>query len=65
MTTSYTYAVRNLTVIARDARGEEHDLNADGEPCLTRAELRSFIAELEAQGAYDAATRDALLAEVA
>ena len=59
-----TYAIDldALTIIATDENGESHDLNARGEPCATVDDLRAFIAELHAQGAYDAATRDALLA---
>lgn len=34
-----------------------------GEPCVSADDLRAFITELHEQGAYDAATRDALLAD--
>ena len=53
-----------LTVIAVDERGEEHDLNAGGDPCHSADDLRAFIRELHEQGAYTAATRDRLLSEV-
>ena len=59
---TYAINIAALTVIATDENGESHDLNARGEPCATVDDLRAFIAELHAQGAYDAATRDALLA---
>jgi len=48
------------TVIYDDG-AEEHDLNAQGEPCATLGELRDFIRELHAQGAFDAEVRDALI----
>ena len=61
---SYSLNVDTVyTVVHTDANGEQHDLNADGEPCFTTADLAAFIGELHVQGAYDAATRDALLIE--
>ena len=59
-----TYAINlaALTIIATDETGESYDLNASGEPCVSADDLRAFVAELHNQGAYDAATRDALLA---
>lgn len=50
-----------LTIIGIDKYGEEHDLNAQGEPCLCWTDLREFIIELSEQGALDAAVRDELL----
>jgi phosphoglycerate dehydrogenase-like enzyme len=41
-----------------------NDLNAEGEPCTTPAELRAWIAELHDVGTFDADTRDELAAEV-
>lgn len=51
------------TVIYTDDNGEQYDQNANGEPCTDKADLAAFITELHLQGAYDAATRDALLIE--
>jgi hypothetical protein len=53
-----------LTVVYTDEHGEEHDLNAQGEPCATADDLAEFVAELHAQGAYDAAVCDAMLEQV-
>ena len=66
MTSSSTYRIDiySLTVLAIDANGEAHDLNAGGEPCATTAELVAFVGELCEQGAYDVAQRDALLAQI-
>ena len=64
MTTNTTFSLDTtaLTVLATDASGEAHDLNAGGEPCATAADLGAFVAELCEQGAFDALTRDGLLA---
>jgi hypothetical protein len=64
MTNNTTFSVdlNALTVMATDASGESHDLNAGGEPCATAADLGGFVAELCEQGAFDALTRDGLLA---
>jgi hypothetical protein len=43
---------------------ERFDLNATGTPCETLDELRAYVHELFAQGAFDAAERDRLLASV-
>jgi hypothetical protein len=51
----------SLTVIYTDDAGEDHDLNADGEPCTCRADLVDYICELLDQGAYDDVTCDDLL----
>lgn len=59
----YRIHLPTLTVI-RHADGEDFDLNAQGEPCRTVGDLRAFVEELHTQGAYDAATRDRLLADV-
>lgn len=59
----YRIHLPTLTVI-RHADGEDFDLNAQGEPCRTVGDLRAFVKELHAQGAYGAATRDRLLADV-
>jgi hypothetical protein len=53
-----------MTVIRVDSHGEMHDLNAGGAPCVTLAELRDFIAQLEDVGAIDSSTRDDLLGQV-
>jgi len=63
-TDTYRVDLSALTVIHTDEHGEDFDLNAGGEPCGDEAGLEDFIRELHTQGAYDAATRDALLAEV-
>lgn len=52
-----------FTVTHIDAAGEEHDLGWQ-DACPDRDALRAFIAELHAQGAYDAATTAGLLATV-
>lgn len=55
-----------MTIIHTDAAGEDHDLNAGSwAPCATIADLADFVRELHEQGAYDAATRDDLLGELA
>ena len=66
MTSSTTYRIDTdtLTVIATDEKGESYDLNAGGEPCATTADLAAFVGELCEQGAFDAAQRDALLAQI-
>ena len=54
-----------LTVYAVDQYGVPHDLNAQGEPCTTLADLREFVTALCRQGAYGTFTRDALLEQIA
>ena len=61
-TNTTTFSLTALTVLATDANGESYDLNAGGEPCATAADLGAFVAELCEQGAFDALTRDGLLA---
>jgi len=63
-TATYRTDLDALTVIRIDLNGEGFDLNADGEPCESVSDLRNFVGELHEQGAYDAATRDALLGEL-
>lgn len=63
-TSTFAVSTTEMTVIATDKHGERHNLNAGGEPCETVADLAAFIGELCEQGAYDADTRDALLAQV-
>jgi hypothetical protein len=58
------YTISSLTVLATDANGEVYDLNAEGAPCRNREELAAFVRQLADVGAYDDATRDALLAEI-
>ena len=41
-----------FAIIAIDEDGERFDMN-DGEPCLTVQELRLFVSQLSAQGAFD------------
>ena len=60
---TYRIDLDNLTVIRTDRNGEDFDLNAEGAPCESIAELREFVAELCEQGAFDGDTRDELLAE--
>lgn len=59
----YTHEVctDDLTVYAIDEKGERFDLNADGETIEATDELRAFIVELGAQGAYDDETMRQLL----
>lgn len=64
MTTSYTIDHDDLTVTVTQDNGERDDLNATGEPCQTLDDLRDFVRELHDQGAYDAETRDRLLADI-
>lgn len=62
---------RVWTVLATDGAGEDNDLNpsrnAHGgcRPLYTVRAIRGFVRELHEAGAFDAGTRDALLAEVA
>ena len=58
------YTVRALSVLAVHPDGSTDDLNAKGNPCESAADLRAFIADLHAQGAYDADTMANLLAAV-
>ena len=62
--TTYKISIDDLTVLATDEHGQVDNLNATGEPCTTLGDLRHFVCELHAEGAYDADTRDALLAEI-
>lgn len=62
--TTFSISLADMTVIATDKHGERSNLNVDGEPCTTPAELAAFVAELSEQGFYDADTRDALLASI-
>ena len=59
---TYSLDLAFLTVLRTDANGEVFDLNASGDPCADLADLRSFVSDLFGQGAFDAATRDELLA---
>lgn len=61
---TYRIDMDNLTVIATDAAGEDHDLNASGEPCETTTDLADFVRELYEQSAFDIAVRDELLSKV-
>lgn len=59
----YTVSPADLTVyVTETATGETFDLNADGEPCTSAADLRSFIRELRAAGYFGAAVEASLLA---
>lgn len=64
----HTYTLKNdkeaRTVLITDADGTR-DLNAEGEPCGSPADLAEYIRELHAQGAFDEDTRDELLTELA
>jgi len=51
------------TVVRWDADGVSYDLNAEGEPCTTKAELVEFIYALCEQGAFDEVVREQLLRE--
>lgn len=72
MSTIYELDTRNpasLTVIAIAPDGNHNDLNADGEPCTTPDDLRSFICELYRIGegsdeGMSEAVRDSLLTDV-
>jgi len=64
MTDTFHADADDLTVYRTDANGETFDLNAHGAPCADAGDLKDFIAELHGQGAYDAATRDALLEDL-
>lgn len=59
---TYRVDLDTLTVFVTDAGGT-YDMNATGEPCADLSDLRAWIAELCEQGAFDVATRDALLTE--
>ena len=61
---TYRIHPNHLTVIHTDERGEDLDLNADGEPCTTVQQLADFISELAEQGAYDENVREELLEEL-
>lgn len=61
---TYRIDLDALTIIGIDEYGEEHDLNARGEPCQTLSDLRDFIIEMSEQGAYDTDVRNALLGEI-
>ena len=56
------YEIHGMTVIARRAPDfvDWWDMNEGGYPCGSAAELVDFIDQLEDQGAFDVATRDAL-----
>lgn len=54
----------HLTVIYTDTHGERYDLNATGEPCRNRADLRAFVVTLARQRVIDEETRAALLVDV-
>jgi hypothetical protein len=56
----YSIDFDRLTVIMGDGE-RDHDLNADGEPCATMGDLRSYIVELYDNRVYDAGVRDHLL----
>ncbi|MGA0946249.1 MAG: hypothetical protein ACO3UW_10835 [Candidatus Nanopelagicales bacterium] len=59
--TTHSIDFARLTVIFTDENGERHDLNADGEPCETMRDLRSYIIELYDNRAFDDGVRDHLL----
>ncbi len=49
----HTVSLSDLTVYATDTdTGETTDLNATGEPCANATDLRAFVRELRAAGAY-------------
>lgn len=59
----YTVSTADLTVyVTETATGETFDLNADGDPCTSVAELRSFVRELRAADYFGAAVEASLLA---
>lgn len=59
---SYRIDLARLTVIRTDRFGEDHDLNASGDPCATIDDLRVFVAELAAQDFFGADVADSLIA---
>lgn len=61
---TYALDLSALTIIRTDAHGESHDLNADGDPCETAAELADLARELEAQGYYGPEVTAELLASI-
>ena len=62
----HTVSLSDLTVYATDTdTGEVTDLNASGEPCTSPADLRSFVRELRAAGAYGRDVEAELLADLA
>ena len=61
----HTVSLSDLTVYATDTdTGETTDLNAQGEPCTSLADLRSFVRELRRAGAYGRDVEAALLADL-
>ncbi len=57
------FSATTATVERLDAVGEVYDLNAEGEPCADLDDLRGFVRELRAQGAYDESIEAMLLAQ--
>jgi len=51
------------TVVRWDGDGVATDLNAEGEACITRADLVEFVYELERQGAFNEDVRRQLIEE--
>ena len=60
---SNEYHVDALTVVYWDSNGVATDLNAEGEPCVTKADLVEFVYELCEQGAYGGDIRRQLIEE--
>ena len=59
-------SLSDLTIYAIDtATGETTDLNATGEPCANATDLRAFVRELRAAGAYGRDVEAELLADLA
>ena len=59
----HTASLADLTVyVTETATGETFDLNADGDPCTSVADLRSFVREMRAAGYFGAAVEASLLA---
>lgn len=46
MSSTYRIDLDALTIIRTDAHGEDHDLNAEGEPCRDFADLLAFASDL-------------------
>lgn len=59
--TRHEVSTTDMTVYAIDNNGERFDLNASGETIKTTDDLRAFVVELNAQGAYDDETMRQLL----
>ena len=57
------YHVDALTVVYWDSNGVATDLNAEGKPCVTKADLVEFVYELGELGAYGGDVRRQLIEE--